>query len=638
MANSETFIHFNPDAQEKKATHLNNSPPDYSNSKHLEKKHQSEKEDAFIKYEKEKHKVIWETKDHLNKEQLIHQAKTDIYKKIWIDESQSKNSSVKNFEKWVIDTLIIWNYDLAIEIYNTNWKVLIDALKQLASFEWLKQIAEALGESITLLFSWNAYERWRSVVELWLTWTWAFAGFKIAKFWVKKLKNNIKHVTKNELLKSNDVKNVVGDTKNLIGSILEEKLLDTTKQITKRERIEASNFYLKRTLNKAEKNAIEKAHNIWLDELNPNKVFSSKEIKEKINTLKQAWFSKEERNILLKEWICWKNIDIFADEAKLINHIKEEFKLDKEIWNLFEKFILDKEHRMDIVKYFENPLTRETVIKEFKEILKLWKNKNISKEEMLIIVEDLVKNSNNPFLKTISLNKIEELTKIMFESNKDLYSIWENIKFPDWIDTKKVKMEQLNLPFETRRIIEKYATHLSIDINPKLNFILTNIVDDIWTKDWFPSVSSRAKSRVWLLEKINRMKEGNAWRDWRKSYLLADVPDAVWWRITVTDIKQMDIIMKKIEAKFWKENIYEIENFYSSDKKMKRPYRVITYTVMVDNVPCEIQISTLKASLMADLDHNVIYKPIHIETEEVKNKLSNMHIQTTIHEHELLNK
>jgi hypothetical protein len=58
MANSETFIHFNPDAQEKKATHLNNSPPDYSNSKHLEKKHQSEKEDAFIKYEKEKHKVI----------------------------------------------------------------------------------------------------------------------------------------------------------------------------------------------------------------------------------------------------------------------------------------------------------------------------------------------------------------------------------------------------------------------------------------------------------------------------------------------------------------------------------------------------------------------------------------------------
>jgi hypothetical protein len=32
---------------------------------------------------------------------------------------------------------------------------------------------------------------------------------------------------------------------------------------------------------------------------------------------------------------------------------------------------LDKEHRMDIVKYFENPLTRETVIKEFKEILKL---------------------------------------------------------------------------------------------------------------------------------------------------------------------------------------------------------------------------------------------------------------------------
>jgi hypothetical protein len=40
-------------------------------------------------------------------------------------------------------------------------------------------------------------------------------------------------------------------------------------------------------------------------------------------------------------------------------------------------------------------------------------------------------------------------------------------------------MEQLNLPFETRRIIEKYATHLSIDINPKLNFILTNIVDDI---------------------------------------------------------------------------------------------------------------------------------------------------------------
>lgn len=288
MVNSENFIHFNPDKKERKVPNLNNQKSlNYSNAPYLEEKHQAEKEQLFIKYEKEKEKIVWETNEALDKEQLINQARSEIYEKIWINNDLSKNSSIENFLKWVIDELIIWNYDLAIEIINTNWKVLFDALSQLTSVEGMKALAKWLEESVIKLASWNAYEKWKSIVELGLIWTWVFAGMKIAKFGMKKLKNI-----------------------NIPKHNFDNLSLDNIAKLSNADRLEAASFYLKKEFTDTEKNAIIKAHEVgenrvWAGIYNYN--FSEKA--EKLKILEEAGFSKEERKLLLEKWVCGKELE-----------------------------------------------------------------------------------------------------------------------------------------------------------------------------------------------------------------------------------------------------------------------------------------------------------------------------------------
>jgi len=107
--------------------------------------------------------VISETREELDKEALIQEAKTILYEKLWINEDQNKNSRTENFLKWIVDVLVIDNYDLAIEVWQTNWKVIIDALKTLMTWEWIKMMAQAIWESFMSLFTWNAYEKWKAV-------------------------------------------------------------------------------------------------------------------------------------------------------------------------------------------------------------------------------------------------------------------------------------------------------------------------------------------------------------------------------------------------------------------------------------------------------------------------------------------
>lgn len=145
----------------------------------------SEKLGIDIAKNKEKKDIIEETKDakqNLNKDIIIFRAKKDVYEKLWLNDDLSQNSSIENFEKWVVDELIISNWELAIDIINTKWEIILDIIKSLFSYEWLKKVAEWLWESIGNLFKWNSYEKWKSVAQLWLLallagWAW------VAKLW-----------------------------------------------------------------------------------------------------------------------------------------------------------------------------------------------------------------------------------------------------------------------------------------------------------------------------------------------------------------------------------------------------------------------------------------------------------------------
>ncbi len=178
-----------------------------------------------------KQREILKTRESIDKEVIIQEAKTMIYEKIWINENQAKNSKIQNFLKWIVDELVIWNYELAIEIYNTNWKVIIESLKQLTSWEWIKKMAQWLWESVWNLFDWNAYEKWKSVAQLWLltTWVWLWLAVwkKWLKLWMKEIARLRPHTSKESIVASPEIKLVVSETWRKVDEIIPKQELKT---------------------------------------------------------------------------------------------------------------------------------------------------------------------------------------------------------------------------------------------------------------------------------------------------------------------------------------------------------------------------------------------------------------------------
>ncbi len=125
----------------------------------------------------------------------------------------------------------------------------------------------------------------------------------------------------------------------------------------------------------------------------------------------------------------------------------------------------------------------------------------------------------------------------------------------------------------------------------------------------FPFISKRTKTAAGVIDKIQRMRKGNAGKSPRPNYVLADMPDITGGRIVAKDIDQLKILMLNIEQVF-ERCILQKDNFYVNEKKRNNPYRVITYTVLVGTRLCEIQLSTLHASIAVDIWHNTHYKTI----------------------------
>lgn len=67
------------------------------------------------------------------------------------------------------------------------------------------------------------------------------------------------------------------------------------------DRISVASKFLWRTLTPEEKTAILKAHNLWEWWIGN---YSLSDIRSKADILKQAWFSPEERRILMEKWVC----------------------------------------------------------------------------------------------------------------------------------------------------------------------------------------------------------------------------------------------------------------------------------------------------------------------------------------------
>lgn len=265
-----------------------------------------EAQDIQRRYEQEKKQIKTETKNNLEKEKIIHQAREIMYWCLWIKNDLNENPAVTNYLKWMIDWLIIWNIDLAIETYNTNWKILFEAFKTLMSIDWIKATAKVLWENIGDIFTWNSYEKWKSSVELILIWTWIAGTFKLAKFLIKwAWKVAIKAWTVWQgIIRS--WAEVVKDFSSLsIKDILKlwksERVVAVAK-LADPKRLEIAYEFLKTKFNQTQKIAILEAHKIWDWWINN---YSLEEILKKARILKIAWFESKEIRILMEEWVCW---------------------------------------------------------------------------------------------------------------------------------------------------------------------------------------------------------------------------------------------------------------------------------------------------------------------------------------------
>ncbi|MDD3794190.1 MAG: hypothetical protein PHI37_05225 [Candidatus Gracilibacteria bacterium] len=339
-----------------------------------------------------------ETRENVDKEALIQEAKTMIYEKLGINENQAKNSKIENFLKGIVDELVIGNYELAIEIYNTNGAVIIDSLKQLASWEGLKKMAESLGETIWNLFDGNAYEKGKSVAQLGLIGTGVGLGVSLGKkglrLGMKEIARLRPHTSKESVIVSPEIRGVVKETGKKIDEIVPKKQLDFSKMLVEdiaklgdKERLEAGSFYLKgKKFTPEQEKAILEAHNVGKDRKGAGIYnYTNEEIKQKAEILKQAGFSLDERRILLEKGICG-NESIYSignrlkpeQRKKLEKHGKElkeqEFYNRRLDLSEFEKLsVPEKLESLGIPKDFYDLLNESGVLSPNFDIIERYK-------------------------------------------------------------------------------------------------------------------------------------------------------------------------------------------------------------------------------------------------------------------------
>jgi len=314
-----------------------------------------------------------------------------------------------------------------------------------------------------------------------------------------------------------------------------------------------------------------------------------------------------------------------SPEAALISRIREEFSEYPEMAAVLEQYVADTSHPMNIVAYLKNPESRDYVMAELKEMAALRK----LPEDQFGKVIDATFDPSKPLMMANDFD-------YNFEDDQDNMAILkEELLFFD----EPLFSIGDNPTQEQRQELDEYADRLMYETTPELVDRLEEIVADIPAGDGFPAINARAKTAGGMLDKIKRVRSGNEWKAPRPDYCLADMPDAVGGRITVKTPEQLEQVMHKLEETFGGEDIYEKDSFYANSKKKYHPYRVITYTVTIDEVPCEIQVTTLRSSLAADLWHNTGYKPIHEDfanDPEMLEYLSGMQRAVSAQEHVLI--
>ncbi len=222
--------------------------------------------------------------------ELIEQAQNYLYESLDIDENHANNGALTNFAKGIVDTLIFENGDLALQIIETKWGVILDALRQLATWSGIKWILQALWESIWDLFSGDAYEKWKAVADLGLVATWVWVAATVGRKAVRSAINTLDTPSPNNL---------------------DRALIDDISKLPDAERLEAAGIFLGRDISENQRQAILDAHNFW--ERLEDGSYSLWDLREKTKILRDAGLTSWEIRTLFDNNICGKEFPEFPN-------------------------------------------------------------------------------------------------------------------------------------------------------------------------------------------------------------------------------------------------------------------------------------------------------------------------------------
>jgi ppGpp synthetase/RelA/SpoT-type nucleotidyltranferase len=204
-----------------------------------------------------------------------------------------------------------------------------------------------------------------------------------------------------------------------------------------------------------------------------------------------------------------------------------------------------------------------------------------------------------------------------------------NSRKQEFVDESKVldpaRAVDLTPTPEQRALVGDYADRLRRDVRPAVIAEIDELVDSLpGHLQEGVTTSARAKSGADLFDKVRRMVEGNENMPPRPDYQVGDVIDAVGARITVDNMQQLEAVLDKVLEHFGVGDggrILELENMYAQPKARNPEYRVIPLTIAkeVDGqlYTFELQLTTRRASIAADLNHNTLYKP-YVELTEAE--------------------
>lgn len=304
--------------------------------------------------------------------------------------------------------------------------------------------------------------------------------------------------------------------------------------------------------------------------------------------------------------------------------------INKNVKNLYLKKILNSfvegtPNKLNLVKNILNPKTREKMFKVLDEIESQEYvgeeayNGYMTKSEPVtgLLLTDNDSYWNTRMVNGREVNKLAAYKRMKLLTNPEIYGIGPN--------PNRQQYDKLH------NFLERAKTEVLPDLLTILDFVADRSANS------FTQVHGRAKSADGAVEKIGRMRRGHDGNQSKGDYLFADETDAIGGRIVTEDLEGLEKVMVGLERTFGERGILEKENYYTSGRTRQRPYRLIRYTVLVRGVQCEVQLTTLRSSIVADIYHDIFYKKRTPQMPEgTKDYVDGLRRATTLREHKEL--